>query len=352
MSLSQCPLELATRDDQRQAPFTRLAQKPSDFIMRKYIPGGVKLDEPRAMKRDDLIKFFAHIHTREESYGIHEGFRFKSVLSSRKKGQLLDATYNNNVAPAPAPAINRPNTSVNMAPASDYNIQSNSGNFNPAPAINRPNTSVNMAPALDYNIQSNSGNFNPAPAINRPNTSVNMAPASDYNIQSNSGNFNPAPAINRPNTSVNMAPALGFHKTTYPAPAFSSDMPTLTLDRTFDVDPLIELDPSLDPQLQFTSNNELFDQSLNPEFTPSQYRHMDMGWPGNETNSINSLATTSPFNREFMLPAPESEIQSTFTSAPGPSATPAPAGRRKGKTADQLAVEEAKKLMGKRKSRR
>ena len=136
MSLSQCPLELATRDDQRQAPFTRLAQKPSDFIMRKYIPGGVKLDEPRAMKRDDLIKFFAHIHTREESYGIHEGFRFKSVLSSRKKGQLLDATYNNNVAPALAPAINRANTSVNMAPASDYNIQSNSGNFNPAPAIN------------------------------------------------------------------------------------------------------------------------------------------------------------------------------------------------------------------------
>ena len=45
------------------------------------------------MKQDHLIMFFRHVSDREQSHGIENAFRFKSVLSGRKKGSLLPAQY-------------------------------------------------------------------------------------------------------------------------------------------------------------------------------------------------------------------------------------------------------------------
>jgi hypothetical protein len=45
------------------------------------------------MKLNSMIKFFEHIATREQSYGVEDGFRFKAVLSSRKKGSIHPAKY-------------------------------------------------------------------------------------------------------------------------------------------------------------------------------------------------------------------------------------------------------------------
>ena len=45
------------------------------------------------MKLDSLVKFFKHISERELSHGITNAFRFKSVLSSRKKGSIRPARY-------------------------------------------------------------------------------------------------------------------------------------------------------------------------------------------------------------------------------------------------------------------
>jgi hypothetical protein len=55
------------------------------------------------MKLDALIKFFKHISDREISHGIPFAFRFKSVLSSRKKGSLRMAMYDVGPDIEPAP---------------------------------------------------------------------------------------------------------------------------------------------------------------------------------------------------------------------------------------------------------
>lgn len=85
--------ELACRDDQRQAPFERIAADPTDFINAEYMPTDVELKDPRSMKVESLVKFFKHVAEREDSHGISDSFKFKSVLSSRKKGTLLPARY-------------------------------------------------------------------------------------------------------------------------------------------------------------------------------------------------------------------------------------------------------------------
>jgi hypothetical protein len=61
------------------------------------MPTGVSLKDPRTMKLDSLTKFFEHISRREETNGISKAFRFKAVLSSRKKGSLRPARYADDV---------------------------------------------------------------------------------------------------------------------------------------------------------------------------------------------------------------------------------------------------------------
>src|SRR5271168_5114340 len=70
--------------DNRQAPFKRITEKQSDFIMSKYLPHGLKLLDPRAMRQEDIVKFFKHISTRQISHGVRDAFRFKAVMTSRK----------------------------------------------------------------------------------------------------------------------------------------------------------------------------------------------------------------------------------------------------------------------------
>jgi hypothetical protein len=89
----------------RQVPFKRIAKKQSEFIQSKYLPRGISLNDPRAMKREELIKLFEHIASREASHGPKKAFRFKAILSSRKKGELRNTRYFDDENPAPAPAV-------------------------------------------------------------------------------------------------------------------------------------------------------------------------------------------------------------------------------------------------------
>ena len=45
------------------------------------------------MQHEDMINFFDHIGNQQTSHGIRDAFRFKAVLSSRKKGDLGGAKY-------------------------------------------------------------------------------------------------------------------------------------------------------------------------------------------------------------------------------------------------------------------
>jgi hypothetical protein len=78
----------------------RIAKKQSEFIQSKYIPRGMSLNDPRAMKREVLIKLFEHIASREASHGTKKAFRFKAVLSSRKEGKLRKTSYFDDDNPA------------------------------------------------------------------------------------------------------------------------------------------------------------------------------------------------------------------------------------------------------------
>ena len=86
-------LELACRDQDRQAPFERISADPSEFIDAEYMPTDISITDPRSMKLETLLKFFKHIAEREASHGIPHAFRFKNVLSRRKKGSLHAARY-------------------------------------------------------------------------------------------------------------------------------------------------------------------------------------------------------------------------------------------------------------------
>src|SRR5882762_792217 len=86
-------VELACRDDNRQAPFEKIAANPTDFIDAEFLPLGLRLTDPRSMKLESLVTFFKHISQREISHGIKHAFRFKKVMTSRKKGVLRRSRY-------------------------------------------------------------------------------------------------------------------------------------------------------------------------------------------------------------------------------------------------------------------
>jgi hypothetical protein len=52
------------------------------------------------MKLDSLVAFFQHVISREDTHGIKDAFRFKMVLNSRKKGDLVPACYSIDGTPA------------------------------------------------------------------------------------------------------------------------------------------------------------------------------------------------------------------------------------------------------------
>lgn len=63
------------------------------------------------MKLNSLIEFFKHVSLRETSHGVANAFRFKSILSSRKKGVLKPARYKDDLLESgdssPPPVIRR-----------------------------------------------------------------------------------------------------------------------------------------------------------------------------------------------------------------------------------------------------
>jgi hypothetical protein len=231
------------------------------------------------MKRDDMIKLFEHIGARQASHGVDDAFRFKKVLSSRKKGSLQEASYHD----------------------------TNPGNPDPAPA-----------PVPQRNIQAttNSGNSEPAPA---------PAP-----IQETLYSFNDT---DMPETlySFNTHMLEGPSSQEPHVPEQQRSRPTLTLDPAYNIDQPIFLDPSLDPELLAPSTQ----QWLTPAFT---------GW--------------AP---AFQYPTPESErtyrtpqtvTPATTPSRQGGNLTPLTPRRRRGKNADELAIEEAQILLSQQKRRR
>ena len=78
---------------QRATPFTRIAADNSDFFEDDYIPRDLTIKSLRSMKQHQLFTFFRHVSAHEQTHRIHNAFRFKCVLSGRKKGSLQPVQY-------------------------------------------------------------------------------------------------------------------------------------------------------------------------------------------------------------------------------------------------------------------
>jgi hypothetical protein len=162
LNCSSALLGLASSNKNCQTPFTRIAEKQSDFIQSKYLPRGVSLNDPRGMKREEIIKIFDHIEGRQASHGVKDAFRFKCILSSRKKGSLCVSKYlydeqvpGDKQAQAPEPALQSTPTTMERPDTSENPTPSPARDPHPAPpapqstptTMERPDTSENPAPS-------------------------------------------------------------------------------------------------------------------------------------------------------------------------------------------------------------
>lgn len=121
------------------------------------------------MKVDSLVKFFKHVAERETSHGISDSFKFKSVLSSRKKGTLLPARYKHDEDAAfsepeniPAPARRRKRIPIHLAQETIPLFINNM-------ADTLPITPISVSPAVPFNGLYTPGDT-PAPDDNNLNT--------------------------------------------------------------------------------------------------------------------------------------------------------------------------------------
>jgi hypothetical protein len=272
----------------RQVPFSRIAEKQTDFLHRKYVPRGLSLKDPRAMKREEMIDFFGHIRARQESeLGTKDAFRFKAVLSSRKKGTVQESMYPEQILPAPTPVTE----------------------FSPLPPPTPDPTPVTATSSTILPV--------PAPA--------------------------PAPRPKpRPRQKIRADTSQPNIPTQYSFNTFETDIPSvlqntendsrpfLSLDPQFNVDQRIELDPTLDPDMIHTqpgsSSFTRFGLPI-PQYTlPDNFQYLNSQYLN--TPALTPAQTPDPDSAQDNEPAPSDQ-----DNDPGPSdqVTKKPASRPKRK---------------------
>ena len=247
------------------------------------------MNDPRGMKRDAMIKFFEHITLRQSTSTIKDAFRFKAVLSSRKKGSLRETKY---------PEPGSPGTAFRSAPALTRE---------PVPVTVPDDVSAHTpipTPPFDssqlYRMQS------------LPRT--DMISAYDRVRAPLSGL---TPDLTRDST-----PVTGRASSSGTTPGFQQQtfqQQTLTLDPAYAFDPPIILDESLEP---------VFD---------------DRGFGNHNQASLG----TGHIHTPWLTVPPVSTFNHNLPSSSQQSTT-----RRRGKSADTLAMEEAQLLLSRPKGRR
>ena len=291
-----------------------------------------------------MIKFFNHIGNRQESHGIKDAFRFKAVLSSRKKGDLGGANY---LKPAPNPAFTleamdepdepAPSPVTENNPTIEMDQIPSPTSPAPAPALNgKSKTNRDMAMAVARRGKTRGkGRAKEkvqSPAFRRQsnNTSDDMDPAPA-----------PAPALEDVRPRPRPRPTGKARETVHTELSLNEDPHplTLTLDPGHQWDPNIDLDPSLDPDFYTQPLSNDNEQILTSWLTVPQ---PDIGYYQSQPSSSSAL------------PQDALESSSSFITDPARKDVPGPARspRRKGKSADVLAREEALKWKSNEKGRR
>lgn len=262
------------------------------------------------MRQEDILKFFKHIERRQSSHGIKDAFKFKAVLTSRKKGSLEEAVYKDvliDEAPEPDPIHSSPTredshdgvgTGLTMGLDGDQSHWEFLGGLSDQVNDARPEPDMTQTPdSLPTPEPSQKTTLRPRPKP-RP---IRKANKGDRNCHGVPEGDNIPPQTQEVNS-----------------PRRGAD---LFLDRDYRWEPRIELDPSLDPT-------------------------WDGLGPVPEGSRWEPRIELDPSLDSGLRPVPEesSHVQT-------PSLIPSPA-RTPRKKADQLALEEAKKIIGKGRRRR
>src|SRR5882762_6576858 len=390
----------------RQAPFTRISRKQTDFLERKYFPRGLILKDPRSMRQEDIIKFFEHAANRQASHGVKDTFRFKAVLSSRKKGDINGTKYND---PAINPEMNmdgpaaasEPEDSAAPVPASTFTFRVQTV---PAPVAHTDHTPLDDSAPVPPRPKKKRNQSRKGKA--REDSGSQIAPARQAQ-ESNSH----IPASDQPKKKRNqsgkgkaredsgsqIAPARHAQESNSHTPASdhaparprprprptgkakgtSSEIPAqessrhipaieqapaqpqaLTLDQGDGWEPQIDLDPCLDPDFDRNTSLSLTEQLQAPEFSSFESPSISEPDPPcpprseapdlertlqREKTAIDDLDPEHTLGRTLRR-----REKAVLPIDEDPKHTP----RRKGKKADILAMEEAQQFLAKNKNRR
>ena len=72
-------------------PFKALTINTTKLVSPEYLPEGANIRDPRNMKKESIVAFFAHIKQRQDQYGADNSFRFQKVLG--KHQETIEASY-------------------------------------------------------------------------------------------------------------------------------------------------------------------------------------------------------------------------------------------------------------------
>jgi hypothetical protein len=279
------------------------------------------------MRKEEITKFFEHVENRQSSHGIKDAFRFKAVLLSRKKAEVIKSKYED---PRPAPDL----TDNTQTPALEgsmttFRIENYTA---PAPA---PAQTVSLELEVDSDTAITPTPQLPAVAPPCPTRTTRrnaQAPAQLIGLQAPA----PAPAptpprprprptgkaklMSRPTETEALQELLSENPDEITLNPTNQGLSTLMFDPGYQWEPDLDLDPSLDPAFDGQPPGRFNDELLMP-------------W------------LTVPCDSQIMGPSTMIE-----TRSPGSDLERTP--RRRGKKADMLAIEEAQTLMAKTTSRR
>jgi hypothetical protein len=391
--LSGLNVGLASGMPKRQAPFTRISQKQTDFLERKYFPRGLILKDPRSMRQEDIIKLFEHAANRQASHGVKDAFRFKAVLSSRKKGNIDGAKYND---PAINPAMNidgpatasQPEDNAAPVPASTFTFRlqtvptdhtplDDSAPVPPRPKKKRNQSGKGKARAVVTASPDMAQDSGSQLALAE---SISHIPASDHarprprprptGRAKGTSSEKPAQESLSPISANEQAPAQG---------------PALTLDPGYQWEPQILLDPCLDPAFDRNTSLSLTEPLQASELLPYSFESIltsnsippasssisepDPPCPQGKgkmpkVSEVPDLERTLRRRERKAIgekaidePDPEHTLGRTLRRREKPVLSmdvhdPEHTPRRKGRKADVLALEEAQRFLAKDKSRR
>lgn len=291
----------------------------------------------------EIKQLFIHIVQRQSSHGIPDAFKFKAVLTNRKKGNLIATQYPEQ---ARNPALTISETS---APGIDSFMTTFRINQPTAPITIQPIPTDQTQNQMQPDRTSEPAQPQPAPGPSRrkPRPTGRAKDQTQPAQPDRTQQTQPAqaPGTSRPKPRPTGRAKLQQAQPMTSDPDYNLDSaPVATLhvtDRNFQGDQQFDLDSSLDPDYRspetITSNNFLSPFQMNhPAGTPAQEasssRRTQMNYPS-PASTATQEAYSSPLRIQTNHPA--------STPASSPVKTP----RRKGKNSDMLALEEAQQFV-------